>query len=193
MQPDTVGILVAVGIVVLLAVIAGIWTWSARTTLVARRTRADDAWSDIRAQLTRRGALLPDLVEAVRGYATHESAAFDRLLTARDETTSATTPAQASAAEAHVQTALKAVFAVAESYPQLLSSQSFLRLQSELVETEDGIQAARRSYNGSVRELNAGTKSFPAKLFARGPAYAEREFFEVSQPSAIAEPPRVQF
>jgi len=193
MEPATVGILVAVGVVVLLAVIVGIWFWSARTTLIARRTRVDDAWSDITTQLARRGALVPDLVEAVHGYATHETAAFDRLLAARDETTSARTPGEASVAEAHVQTSLKAVFAVAESYPQLLSSQAFLRLQSELVETEDGIQAARRSYNGSVRELNAGARSFPAKLFARGPAYAEREFFEVSQPSAIAEPPRVQF
>ncbi|HEY8588181.1 MAG TPA: LemA family protein, partial [Naasia sp.] len=112
---------------------------------------------------------------------------------ARAETLSASTPAEASAAENHMQTALKSIFAVAEAYPQLQASQNFLQLQSELVDTEDKIQASRRFYNGGVRELNTKIKIFPNNLFARSLGFTEREFFEVTEPAAIAEPPRVQF
>ena len=92
-----------------------------------------------------------------------------------------------------MQTALKSIFAVAEAYPQLQASQNFLQLQSELVDTEDKIQAARRFYNGGVREFNTKNRVFPNSLFAKRLGFSERDFFEVSEPSAIAEPPRVQF
>ena len=112
---------------------------------------------------------------------------------ARAETVSAQTPAEASVAEDHFQAALKSIFAVAEAYPQLQANQNFLQLQAELVDTEDKIQASRRFYNGGVRELNTKIKIFPNTLFVRGLGFKEREFFEVDEPAAIAEPPRVQF
>jgi LemA protein len=92
-----------------------------------------------------------------------------------------------------MQQALKSIFAVAEAYPQLQASQNFLQLQAELVDTEDKIQASRRFYNGGVRELNTKIKVFPNTLFVRGLGFNERDFFEVTEPAAIAEPPRVQF
>src|SRR5690606_18281514 len=111
----------------------------------------------------------------------------------RAETLQAQGPAEAGAAENHMQQALKSIFAVAEAYPQLQASQNFLQLQAELVDTEDKIQASRRFYNGGVRELNTKIKVFPNTLFVRSLGFHEREFFEVTEPAAIAEPPRVQF
>jgi LemA protein len=112
---------------------------------------------------------------------------------ARAETLSASGPAEASVAENHIQSALKSIFAVAEAYPQLQASQNFLRLQSDLVDTEDKIQAARRFYNGGVREFNTKIRVFPNNIFARRLGFTAREFFEVADANAIAEPPRVQF
>jgi LemA protein len=96
-------------------------------------------------------------------------------------------------AEGHMQAALKSIFAVAEAYPQLQASQNFLQLQAELVDTEDKIQAARRFYNGGVRDLNTKIQIFPNNLFAKRLGFTDREFFEVADAAAIAEPPRVQF
>src|SRR5690554_2501310 len=161
--------------------------------LVRLNVRVDEAWSDITVQLKRRADLLPNLIEAVKGYAAHEKAVFENVTKARAETLSAQSPAEAGAAENHMQQALKSIFAVAEAYPQLQASQNFLQLQGELVDTEDKIQASRRFYNGGVRELNTKIKVFPNTLFVRGLGFNEREFFEVTEPAAIAEPPRVQF
>ena len=193
MQPATIGILVAAGIIVLLAVIIGIYLWATYNSLVTLKVRVDEAWSDITIQLKRRADLIPNIIEAVKGYASHESSVFQNVTAARAETIGAGTPAEASAAEGHMQTALKSIFAVAEAYPQLQASQNFLQLQSELVDTEDKIQAARRFYNGGVREFNTKNRVFPNSLFAKRLGFCERDFFEVSEPSAIAEPPRVQF
>jgi LemA protein len=184
MQPATIGILVAAGIIVLLAVIIGIYLWATYNSLVTLKVRVDEAWSDITVQLKRRADLIPNIIEAVKGYASHESSVFQNVTAARAETIGAGTPAEASAAEGHMQTALKSIFAVA---------QNFLQLQSELVDTEDKIQAARRFYNGGVREFNTKNRVFPNSLFAKRLGFTERDFFEVSEPSAIAEPPRVQF
>jgi LemA protein len=186
-------ILIPVLIVVAIVVIAGIYLWATYNSLVTLGVRVDEAWSDITVQLKRRADLIPNLIESVKGYATHERGVFEAVTKARAETLSASTPAQASVAEDHMQSALKSVFAVAEAYPQLQASQNFLQLQSELVDTEDKIQAARRFYNGGVRELNTKIKVFPNNLFAKSLGFTEREFFEVSEPAAIAEPPRVQF
>ncbi len=186
-------ILIPVLIVVALVVIVGIYLWATYNSLVTLNMRVDEAWSDITIQLKRRADLIPNLIESVKGYASHERSVFEAVTTARAETLSATSPAQASVAEDHMQSALKSVFAVAEAYPQLQASQNFLQLQSELVDTEDKIQAARRFYNGGVRELNTKIKVFPNNLFAKRLGFTERDFFEVSEPAAIAEPPRVQF
>ena len=186
-------ILIVVGIIVLLAVIAGIYLWSTYNSLVTLNVRVDEAWSDITVQLKRRADLLPNLIEAVKGYAAHEKGVFEAVTKARAETLQAQGPADASVAENHMQSALKSIFAVAEAYPQLQASQNFLHLQGELVDTEDKIQASRRFYNGGVRELNTKIKQFPNTLFVRSLGFTERDFFEVANPAAIAEPPRVQF
>ncbi len=186
-------LLIVVGVIVLLIVIIGIYLWSTYNGLVLVNVRVDEAWSDITVQLKRRADLLPNLIETVKGYAAHESGVFEAVTKARAETISASGPVDAAVAENHMQTALKSIFAVAEAYPQLQASQNYLQLQGELVDTEDKIQASRRFYNGGVRELNTKIKIFPNTLFVRGLGFTEREFFEVADSAAIAEPPRVQF
>jgi hypothetical protein len=186
-------LLIIFGILVALVVVVGIYLWATYNGLVTLNVRVDEAWSDITVQLKRRADLLPNLIETVKGYAAHERGVFEAVTKARAESLSAGSPAEAAVAENHMQSALKSIFAVAEAYPQLQASQNYLQLQGELVDTEDKIQAARRFYNGGVRELNTKIKVFPNTLFVRGLGFNEREFFEVSDAAAIAEPPRVQF
>lgn len=185
--------LIPVIIVVVIVVIIGIYFWATYNSLVTLNVRVDEAWSDITVQLKRRADLIPNLIETVKGYATHEKTVFEDVTKARAETLSAQGPGEASVAENHLQSALKSIFAVAEAYPQLQASQNFLRLQSDLVDTEDKIQASRRFYNGGVRELNTKIRVFPNNLFAKRLGFGAREFFEVADVVAIAEPPRVQF
>jgi len=184
---------IVLGIVVVLIAVVGIYLWATYNGLTKANVRVDEAWSDITVQLKRRADLIPNLVSTVQGYATHESKVFDSVTKARAETLGAKSPAEASAAENHMQGALRGLFAVAEGYPQLQASQNFLGLQGDLVDTENKIQASRRFYNGGVRELNTKIKIFPNSLFAKGMGFGEREFFEVADRAAISEPPRVQF
>ncbi len=185
--------LIPVIIVVVIVAIIGIYLWATYNSLVTLNVRVDEAWSDITVQLKRRADLIPNLIETVKGYAAHERGVFESVTKARAETLSATGPAEASVAENHIQAALRSIFAVAEAYPQLQASQNFLRLQADLVDTEDKIQASRRFYNGGVRELNTKIKVFPNSIFAKRLGFNARDFFEVSDIAAIAEPPRVQF
>ena len=185
--------LVPVLIVVGLVLLVGIYLWATYNSLVQLNVRVDEAWSGITVQLKRRADLIPNLIETVKGYASHEKAVFENVTRARAETLSASGPGEAGIAEGHLQQALRSLFAVAEAYPQLQASQNFLQVQQALVDTEDKIQAARRFYNGGVRELNTKIKVFPNNLFARSLGFTEREFFEVENGAAIAEPPRVQF
>jgi LemA protein len=185
--------IIVIGVIVLILVIIGIYLWSTYNSLVTLNVRVDEAWSDITVQLKRRADLIPNLIETVKGYAAHERGVFESVTKARAETLSAQGPAEASVAENHMQSALKSIFAVAEAYPQLQASQNFLQLQGELVDTEDKIQASRRFYNGGVRELNTKIKIFPNNIFAKSLGFTAREFFEVADSAAIAEPPRVQF
>jgi LemA protein len=186
-------LLIIFGIIILLVVVVGIYLWATYNGLVTLNVRVDEAWSDITVQLKRRADLLPNLIETVKGYAAHEKGVFESVTRARAESLNAGSPHEAAVAENHMQSALKSIFAVAEAYPQLQASQNYLQLQGELVDTEDKIQAARRFYNGGVRELNTKIKVFPNTLFVRGLGFNEREFFEVADAAAIAEPPRVQF
>ena len=181
--------LIIVGIVVVLA----LYVWITYNSFVTLRVRVDEAWSDITVQLKRRADLIPNIVEAVKGYAAHEKGVFEEVTRARAETISAQSPAEATLAEGHMQQALKSIFAVAEGYPQLQASQNFLQLQSELVDTENKIQASRRVYNGGVREYNTKLQIFPNNLFAKMFGFIAREFFEVENMAAISEPPRIQF
>ena len=180
--------LIPIIVVVVIVAAIGIYQWATYNSLVQLGVRVDEAWSDITVQLKRRADLIPALVETVKGYAAHEKSVFENVTQARAETINAETPAAG-----HMQRALKSLFAVAEAYPQLQASQNFLQLQQSIVDTEDKIQASRRFYNGGVRELNTKIKVFPNNLFARGLGFTEREFFEVENGAAIAEPPRVQF
>ena len=181
--------LIILGVIVVLA----IYVWITYNSLISLRVRVDEAWSDITVQLKRRADLIPNLVESVKGYAAHEKSVFEAVTQARAETISAQSPAEATLAEGHMQQALKSIFAVAEAYPQLQASQNFLQLQSELVDTENKIQASRRFYNGGVREYNTKIQVFPNNVFAGGMGFKQREFFEVEDVAAISEPPRIQF
>lgn len=189
MDPLLITILVIVGLVVIL----GLYLWATYNSLVTLNVRVDEAWSDITVQLKRRADLIPNLIEAVKGYAAHEKGVFEAVTRARAETLSAQGPAEASVAENHFQQALKSLFAVAEAYPQLQASQNFLQLQGELVDTENKIQSSRRFYNGGVRDLNTKIKVFPNNMFAGMFGFSAREFFEVDDIATISEPPRVQF
>lgn len=189
MSGGLIAALIAVGVLVLLIG----YVWITYNSLVTLRVRVDEAWSDITVQLKRRADLIPTLVETVKGYAAHEKSVFDSVTKARAETISAQGPAEASVAENHMQQALKSIFAVAEAYPQLQASQNFLQLQGELVDTENKIQAARRFYNGGVREYNTKIQVFPNTIFVRAMGFTEREFFEVDDVASISEPPRIQF
>ena len=185
--------LIIIGVIVLLVIIIGGYLWSTYNGLVTLNVRVDEAWSDITVQLKRRADLIPNLIESVKGYAAHEKGVFESVTAARAETLQAQGPVDASVAETHMQSALKSIFAVAEAYPQLQASQNFLQLQAELVDTEDKVQASRRFYNGGVRELNTKIRVFPNNIFAKNLGFTERDFFEVADLAAIAEPPRVQF
>jgi LemA protein len=187
-----------ISLIVIIAIIAiiGIFLWSTYNGLVTLNVRVDEAWSDITVQLKRRADLIPNLIETVKGYATHESSVFENVTRARAATISPETmshPGKAAAAEGDFHSAMKSLFAVAEAYPQLQANQNFLGLQAELTDTEDKIMAARRFYNGGVRELNTKIKQFPQVLFVRGLGFKEREFFEVADAASIAEPPQVKF
>jgi LemA protein len=183
-------------IAVAVLVVFVIWFVSMRNGLVRLNVRVDEAWSDITVQLKRRADLIPNLVETVKGYAKHESGVFENVTKARAATISGSAlsnPAEAAKAEGAFQSAMKSLFAVAEAYPQLQASQNFLGLQSELSDTEDKIMAARRFYNGGVRELNTKIKIWPNSFFAKSLGFPERAFFEVADRAAIAEAPEIKF
>lgn len=180
-------------IVAVLVAIVGIFFWKTYNALVTLGVRVDEAWSDITVQLKRRADLIPNLIETVKGYAAHERTVFEAVTRARAETMTADGPAAAGAAEGHMQSALLNMRAVAEAYPQLQANEGYLRLQSQLVDTEDKIQASRRFYNGGVRDLNTKILVFPNNLIAKKLGFTARDFFEVADITAISEPPRVQF
>ena len=152
--------------------------------LVRSKTRVDEAWSDITVQLKRRLDLIPNLVETVKGYASHEKQVFENVTQARAQTISATSVKETAHAENQFEAALKSLFAVAEAYPDLKANQNFRDLQAELVDTEDKIQAARRFYNGATRDYNIKIKVFPTNVFAGMLGFKAREFFEVEEGEA---------
>jgi LemA protein len=179
-----------------LVVLAGIWLWATYNGLVALNERVSEAWSDITVQLKRRADLIPNLVSTVQGYATHEKELFENVTKARAATVSPEAlahPAAAAKAEGDLQSTLKSLFMVAEAYPALQANVNFLELQRELTDTEDKIMASRRFYNGGVRDFNIKIKQFPQTLFVAKLGFAVREFFEVADLAAIAEPPQVKF
>ena len=173
--------------------IIGIWLWTTYNSLVKSNVRVDSAWSDITVQLKRRTDLIPNLVETVKGYAKHEKEVFESVTKARSAVAGASGPAETAEAENMFTGALKSLFAVAESYPELKADQNFRDLQTQLVDTENKIQAARRFYNGSVEDLNIKVQVFPTNIIARQLGFKERELFEVEDRATIEEPIDVKF
>lgn len=161
--------------------------------LVRLATRTKEAWADIAVQLKRRYDLIPNLVNTVKGYASHESATFEKVTEARTKAMSAQTPAEHGEAENMLSGALKSIFALSEAYPDLKANQNFLELQRELSDTENKIQAARRFYNGNVRDLNIKIDSFPSNLIAGSFGFTKQEFFDIPDNDAAQQPVEVKF
>lgn len=182
---------IVLGVLALLVVFA-IYIYNSLVTL---NQRVKEAWSDITVQLKRRYDLIPNLVESVKGYAKHEKKVFENVTKARANALNAQGPAETAKAENMFEQALKSLFAVAEAYPALRATENFQQLQAELVDTEDKIQAARRFYNGSVRDLNTKIQQFPNNLFAGILGFKQREYFELDEAanSAVQEPVKVDF
>ncbi len=157
-----------------------VWVVAAYNGLVSLKNRTDEAWSDIDVQLKRRYDLIPNLVETVKGYAKHESKVFEEVTKARTAAMGAGNLHDKAKNENMLTDALKSVFAIAENYPDLKASQNFLSLQGELTDTEDKIEAARRFYNGNVRDLNTQIQVFPTNLIAQNLGFKVREFFEAA-------------
>ena len=182
-------------IIIAVVVIVGLFFWATYNGLVRLNVRVQEAWSDITVQLKRRADLIPNLVEAVKGYAAHEKGVFEAVTEARSAVIEATKkgPAETAKAENQFEGALKSLFAVAEAYPDLKASQNFGQLQAELVDTEDKIQASRRFYNGGVRDLNTKIQTFPTNLIAGMLGFVKREFFEVEDMASVEKPVEVKF
>jgi LemA protein len=151
--------------------------------LVRLNITVDEAWAQIEVQLKRRADLIPNLVETVKGYATHEQSTFDAVVAARAKATSATSVADVAAADGMVTNALKGLLAVAEAYPDLKASANFLSLQEELSTTENKVSFARQFYNDNVRSLNTAVKTIPTSFFAGLAKVSERAFYEVENPT----------
>jgi len=180
-------------VVLIIIAIVVVWFIFAYNRFVRLITRAKEAWSDIEVQMKRRYDLIPNLVNTVKGYATHELTAFENVTKARAMAIGAGTLAEKAGAENMLSNALKSLFAVAEAYPDLKANQNFLELQRELSDTENKIQAARRFYNTNVRDLNIATDTFPSNFIAKMFNFSKMEFFDLGADSAASEPVKVQF
>jgi LemA protein len=180
---------------IILAVLALliIWAIAMYNRFVSLANRSDEAWSDIEVQLKRRYDLIPNLVQTVKGYATHERQAFENVTAARSAAMGAGTMAEQAKSENMLTGALKSLFAVAEAYPDLKANANFLELQRELSDTENKIQASRRFYNTNVRDLNTSVQSFPGNVVANSFHFKKREFFDLDDASPAHEPVAVSF
>ena len=182
-------------IVVAVIAIVGVYILAVYNGLITTRNRVKESWSGIDVQLKRRTDLIPNLIEAVKGYAKHEKSVFENVTKARSALLGAKSAKDAAQADNILTGALKSLFAVAEAYPQLRATENFQKLQDEVTDTEDKIQAARRFYNGGVRDLNTKIQTFPINIFAGLFSFKLREFFEVGEGEAVAvsEPVKVSF
>ncbi|MBP9852242.1 MAG: LemA family protein [Candidatus Pacebacteria bacterium] len=186
-------------IIIIVAAVLVLWVIMSYNSLIRLVTQAKEAWADIEVQLKRRYDLIPNLVATVKGYATHESSAFEKVTAARTAAMNAgggnaAGPTAAMAGAENMLTgALKSVFAIAEAYPDLKANTNFLELQRELSDTENKIQAARRFYNGTVRDLNIKVQSFPGNIIAGMFNFSKMEFFDLADDDAAQKPVEVKF
>jgi LemA protein len=181
---------IVLGVVALLAIIFVV----SYNRFVSQKNLIRDSWANIDTELKRRYDLIPNLIETVKGYASHEREIFEEVARTRSMAAGATgSPAAQAAAEGPFMAALGKLFAVAENYPDLKANQNFLALQGELTNTEDRLQTARRFYNANVREFNRRIQSFPSTFIARMFNFKEAEFFEIDDATRQAGPPQVSF
>ena len=178
-------------IVAILALVALIFILT-QNSMIAARNRCDEAWSGIDVQLKRRHDLVPNLVETVKGYATHERETFQKVTEARAEAMKAQGPAQAGAAEGRLSAVLGDLRAIAENYPELRATENFQQLSRNLSELEDEIQASRRIYNSNVQTYNTKIQVFPNSVIANMRSFQPKEFFEITD-AADREPVQVSF
>ena len=179
-------------VVIIILVVVGLWFVGAFNVLVRSRNRVREAWSDIDVQLKRRYDLIPNLVETVKGYAAHESQVLENVTKARSMAMNAGSLADKGQAENMLSGALKSLFALSENYPQLRAVESFTKLQDELSDTENKIQAARRFYNTNVMTINTQVEQFPTNIVANMFGFKKEEFFELNE-EAAREPVKVAF
>ncbi|MDF1769732.1 LemA family protein [Maricaulis sp.] len=180
------------GIILLLVIIAlGVFLVMVYNRLVALRQTCNQAWGDIDVQLKQRHDLVPNLVETVKGYASHEKETLENVIKARQTAIDATSVKDLAGAENMLSGALRQLFALSEAYPDLKANQNFMQLQSELADLENKIAAARRFFNNAVNEYNTSTEQFPAVVIANSMGFKMREYFEVAEAERGA--PKVQF
>ena len=179
-------------IILAIIILAVLWVIGVFNGLVTLKNRAKEAWADIDVQLKRRYDLIPNLVETVKGYATHERELFEKVTQARANAMNAQGLQAKGDAENMLSGTLKSLFAVSENYPELKASQNFLALQNELTDTEDKIQAARRFYNTNVRDLNIKIESFPANIIAGAFSFKQMDLFQTAN-EAERNPVAVKF
>ena len=179
-------------ILIVLAVIAIVLAFM-YNNFVRKVNRTKEAWADIDVQLKRRYDLIPNLVSTVKGYASHESTAFEKVTQARAQAMQAGSTAEKGQAENMLTGALKSVFAIAEAYPELKANQNFLALQTELSDTENKVQAARRFYNANVRDLNTAIEVFPGNIIANIFKFTKMDLFDLGDNEAAREPVAVKF
>ena len=184
--------LIAIIVIAVLIIVLVLIVISANNSMIGARNRVDESWSGIDVQLKRRHDLVPNLVETVKGYATHEREVFEKVTAARAEATKAHTPAEAAQKEGQLTAALTDLRAVAENYPELRATENFQKLQNELTEIEDEIQASRRIYNSNVQAFNTKIQVFPNSIIASNRGFTAREFFEIED-AADREPVQVSF
>ena len=181
--------------ILIVAVVAGailLWGVSSYNRLVRLRVRSEESWRDIDTQLKRRWDLIPNLVETVKGYASHESEVFERVTAARAAAIDASGPQEQARAEEGLRGALKSLFAVVEAYPELKANENFLQMQGTLEQVEDAIQKSRRYYNAVVRDLNTAIQVFPQSVIANLFRFETREFYELEN-EAERQAPQVRF
>lgn len=178
-------ILIIAAIVVIVALVYN--------SLISSRNRVEEAWADIEVQLKRRYDLIPNLVNTVKGFAAQESGVLERVTEARTQAMGAQTVQEHQKDENMLSGTLKSLFAVAENYPDLKSNQNFLQLQNDLTDTENKIQAARRFYNGNVRDFNTKIEVFPTNLFASILGFTRKVFFDIEDGGVESQNVEVKF
>lgn len=180
-------------IIVLVLVVLILWMISLYNKFVRLIQQCEEAWADIEVQLKRRYDLIPNLVETVKGYAKHEEGTLNKVIEARAEAMKGGSMADRAKEENMITDTLKSIFALSEAYPDLKANQNFAKLQDELADTENKVQASRRFYNANVRDLNTSVEQFPGNVIANMFKFMKKEYFDLPDNDAAQEPVAVKF